>query len=151
MTFQPLGPRAVHARFAGGAVTSAGGARRRGEAERRTGALPQCAACFTDHRDPDALEHTVGPRVRQRVSGLALGYEDLHAPDPPRLAPWLATWVGTTDPTGQDRRRAQDQGTPWAGKRTRNRRERTPPAARAARRSQQIGAQPEASERVVVD
>ena len=47
-----------------------------GEAERVTGTLRQLAACFTDYRDPDAIEHPVAQLVAQRVCGLALGYED---------------------------------------------------------------------------
>ena len=151
LTFQPLGARAVVARFDGGAVTSDGGALLLGEAERFTGALHQFATCFTDHRDPDAIEHTVLQLVSQRVYGLALGYEDLNDHDTLRLDPLLATLVGKTDPTGQDRLRAQDQGKPLAGKSTLNRLELTPPEATAASRYQKIVAHPEAIERLFVD
>jgi hypothetical protein len=151
LTFQPLGPRDVVARFDGGAITSDGGALLLGEAERLTGALRQFAACFTDHRDPDAIEHTVLQLVSQRVYGLALGYEDLNDHDALRLDPLLATLVGKTDPTGQDRLRAQDKGKPLAGKSTLNRLELTPPDANAASRYQKIVACPEAIERLFVD
>ncbi|MGH7224649.1 MAG: hypothetical protein ACRELF_15610, partial [Gemmataceae bacterium] len=40
--------------------------------------------------------------------------------------PLLATLVGKTDPTGQDRLRCQDKGKPLAGKSTLNRLELTP-------------------------
>src|SRR5262249_6247123 len=89
LTFQPLGQRDVVARFDGGTLTSDGGALLLGEAERLTGALRQFAACVTDHRDPDALEHT-------RIYGLALGYEDLNDHDTLRRDPLLATLVGQT-------------------------------------------------------
>ncbi|HKB37291.1 MAG TPA: IS1380 family transposase [Gemmataceae bacterium] len=151
LTFQPLGTRDVLARFDGGAVTSDGGALLLGEAERLTGALRQCAACFTDYRDPDATEHTVLQLVSQRVYGLALGYEDLNDHDTLRLDPLLATLVGKTDPTGQDRFRAQDRGKPLAGKSTLNRLELTPPDANAGSRYQKIVAHPEALERLFVD
>ena len=151
LTFQPLGQRDVVARFDGGTITSDGGALLLGEAERLTGALRQFAACFTDHRDPDALEHTVLQLVSQRVYGLALGYEDLNDHDSLRLDPLLATLVGKTDPTGRDRRRPQDQGKPLAGKSTLNRLELTPPDASPASRYQKIVAQPEAMERLFVD
>jgi len=150
-TFQPLGARAVLARFDGGAVTSDGGALLLGEAERLTGTLRQFAACFTDYRNPDALEHTVLQLVSQRVYGLALGYEDLNDHDTLRLDPLLATLVGKTDPTGQDRLRAQDQGKPLAGKSTLNRLELTPPDASADSRYQKIVAHPEAIEPLFVD
>src|SRR5215471_433732 len=151
LTFQPLGPRDVVARFDGGAITSDGGALLLGEAERLTGALHQFAACFTDHRDPDAIEHTVLQLVSQRVYGLALGYEDLNDHDTLRRDPLLATLVGKTDPTGQDRLRAQDRGKPLAGKSTLNRLELTPPDANAGSRYQKIVAHPEAIERLFVD
>src|SRR5262245_33351760 len=151
LTFQPLGRRDVVARFDGGAITSDGGALLLGEAERLTGTLRHFAACFTDYRNPDALEHTVLQLVSQRVYGLALGYEDLNDHDTLRRDPLLATLVGNTDPTGQDRLRAQDKGKPLAGKSTLNRLELTPPDASAASRYQKIVAQPEAIERLFVD
>src|SRR5262245_27781995 len=150
LTFQPLGQRDVVARFDGGTITSDGGALLLGEAERLTGALRQFAACFTDHRDPDALEHTVLQLVSQRVYGLALGYEDLNDHDTLRRDPLLATLVGKTDPTGQDRLRGQDKGKPLAGKSTLNRLELTPPDAGPASRYQKIVAQPEAVQRLFV-
>lgn len=151
LTFQPLGARDVCARFDGGAVTSDGGALLLGEAERLTGALRQFAACFTDHRNPKAIEHTALQLVSQRVYGLALGYEDLNDHDTLRLDPLLATLVGKTDPTGLNRLRAQDQGKPLAGKSTLNRLELTPPEATADSRYQKIVARPEAIERLFVD
>src|SRR5262245_53663742 len=151
LPFQPLGPRDVVARFDGGTITSDGGALLLGEAERLTGTLRHFAACFTDHRDPDALEHTVLQLVSQRVYGLALGYEDLNDHDTLRRDPLLATLVGKADPTGQDRLRAQDKGKPLAGKSTLNRLELTPPEANADSRYQKIVAHPEALERLSVD
>lgn len=151
LTFQPLGARDVCARFDGGAVTSDGGALLLGEAERLTGALRQFAACFTDHRNPKAIEHTALQLVSQRVYGLALGYEDLNDHDTLRRDPLLATLVGKTDPTGLNRLRAQDQGKPLAGKSTLNRLELTPAEATADSRYHKIVARPEAIERLFVD
>jgi hypothetical protein len=34
------------------------------------------AACLPDRRDPDKVRHTIQDLVRQRVFGLACGYED---------------------------------------------------------------------------
>src|SRR5262245_2265767 len=110
LVFQPLGARSVVARFDGGTICSDGGCLLLGEAERLTGTLRQFAACFTDHRDPEAIEHTVGELVAQRVYGLALGYEDLNDHDTLRLDPLLATLVGKGDPTGADRLRPRDRG-----------------------------------------
>ncbi|MCB1850236.1 MAG: transposase [Gammaproteobacteria bacterium] len=40
--------------------------------------LERFAEQFTDHRDPELIEHSVRVLVGQRVLGLALGYEDLN-------------------------------------------------------------------------
>ena len=151
LVFQPLGQRAVVGRFDGGTISSDGGCLLLGEAERLTGTLRQLAACFTDHRDPDAIEHTAGQLVAQRVYALALGYEDLNDHDDLRRDPLLATLVGKVDPTGADRLRPRDRGKALAGKSTLNRLELTPPDATAASRNQKIVAHPEAIERLFVE
>ena len=151
LVFQPLGPRAVIGRFDGGTISSDGGCLLLGEAERLTGALRQLAACFTDHRDAGAIEHTVAQLVAQRVYGLALGYEDLNDHDTLRLDPLLATLVGKADPTGAGRPRRRDRGKALAGKSTLNRLELTPPDATAESRYQKIVARPEAIERLFVE
>ena len=56
--FQPLGSRDVVAGFDGGTITSDGGVLLLGEVEAKTHILQQFAACFTDHRDPDLIEHS---------------------------------------------------------------------------------------------
>ena len=77
LLFAPLGPRQVVASFDGGAVTSAAGGLLLREAEARFRFGEQFARCFTDHRDPDRVEHTLPQLLKQRVFGLCLGYEDL--------------------------------------------------------------------------
>jgi len=49
--------------------------------EERTHILKRLAGCFVDHRDPELIEHSVGSLVKQRVYGIALGYEDLNDHD----------------------------------------------------------------------
>jgi len=83
LAFHPLGRRDVVARFDGGRITSDAGGLLLRETERLTGILRQFSACYTDHRDPDRIEHTVEQLIAQRVYGLALGYEDLNE-DPQR-------------------------------------------------------------------
>ncbi len=39
------------------------------------------AACFTDGRDQEQVEHTLETLIAQRVHGVALGYEDLNDND----------------------------------------------------------------------
>src|SRR6202171_5626659 len=76
--FPMIGPRQVPADFNGGDITSDGGALLLRKAEELTSILRQFAACFTDHRNPDLIEHPLKDLIAQRVYGLALGYEDLN-------------------------------------------------------------------------
>ena len=110
LEFHPLGARKIVARFDGGAITSDAGALLLRECERATGIIAQFARCFTDHRDPQLIEHTVEALVGQRVYALALGYEDLNDHDALRHDPLLAALVGKLDPTGQSRKREGDRG-----------------------------------------
>jgi hypothetical protein len=149
--FEPLSGRQVIARFDGGTITSDGGALLLAEVERHSGILRRLAQCFTDHRDPEVIEHTALQLLSQRIYALALGYEDLNDHDTLRTDPLLATLVGKTDPTGQDRLRRQDRGKPLAGKSTLNRLELTPADANAACRYKKIVADPDAIDRLFVD
>ncbi len=126
------------ARFDGGAITSDAGGLLLREVEARTGILRRFAACFTDHRDPDLVEHTVYELIAQRVFALALGYEDLNDHDALRHDPLLAVLVGKSDPAGRERRQRQDRGKSLAGKSTLNRLEMTPVGADAKSRYKEI-------------
>jgi hypothetical protein len=121
LEFQGLTRRTVVASFDGGTVSSDGGVLLLAEVDRRLGLLGLFAACFKDHRNPDLVEHSIEELVRQRVFGLALGYEDLNDHHELRTDPLLASVVGKSDPTGSDRRQEQDRGKPLAGKSTLNR------------------------------
>jgi hypothetical protein len=123
--FQDLGSRDVLADFHGGRITSDAGALLLREVEAQLGLLDQFATCFTDHRDPDRIEHTLVALLKQRVFGLCLGYEDLNDHDRLRHDPILAVLVGVTDPLGEERARPADRGKPLAGKSTLNRLELT--------------------------
>lgn len=125
--FEPLEKREVKASFDGGPITSDAGGLLLREVESRCGILRQFSECFTDHRDPDLIEHTVRELVGQRVYGIALGYEDLIDHDDLRVDSLLAVLVGKKDPTGESRQRKQDKGKPLAGKSTLNRLELTRP------------------------
>lgn len=59
LLFQDLGDRTVVARFDGGTVTSDAGGLLLREVEAKFGFIERFARCFTDHRDPDAVEHTL--------------------------------------------------------------------------------------------
>jgi len=97
LRFQEVAGRAVVARFDGGALTSDGGAVLLREVERATGILHQFAACFRDERDPARTKHSVASLIRQRVYGLALGYEDLNDHDALRHDPLFAVLAERDD------------------------------------------------------
>ena len=149
--FQRQGGRRVEGNFEGGKITSDGGGLLLSEVETRFGILEQFASCFTDHRNPDLIEHTLEELLAQRVYGLALGYEDLNDHDDLRRDPLLATLAGKRDPLGEHRLRERDRGAPLAGKSTLNRLELTSPDATAAERYKKIVAHPERIDRLFVD
>lgn len=96
--FHPQKRREIRAQFDGGAITSDGGGLLLREVEKRVGILHRFAACFTDYRNPDLIEHQVAEMVAQRVYGLALGYEDLNDHEELRNDPLLAVLVEKGDP-----------------------------------------------------
>lgn len=127
--FQQLGNRDVLAAFDGGHITSDAGALLLREIDSQFGFLESFAACFSDHRDEELIEHPLVDLLKQRIFGICLGYEDLNDHDSLRLDPLLATAVGKTDPLGLDRIHQADRGKPLAGKSTLNRLELTPVGA----------------------
>src|SRR5262245_33586970 len=150
LEFQACGARQVVAEFNGGTITSDGGVLLLKEVETKRKILKQFAACFTDHRDPDKIEHTVEELVGQRIYGLALGYEDLNDHDDLRRDPLLATVVGKGDPTGDSRRRRRDRGKALAGKSPLNRLELTPVGADEDSRYKKVRCRTHDAERLFV-
>ncbi len=67
--FAPVEGRAVVAGFDGGAITSDAGALLLGATERAIDLVGRFAACFTDARDPERVEHAVATlaQLRQRL------------------------------------------------------------------------------------
>ena len=139
--FHPLKRREIRAQFDGGAITSDGGGLLLREVEKRIGILRQFAACFTDYRNPDLIEHTVEELVAQRVYGLALGYEDLNDHEELRNDPLLAVLVEKGDPGSQA----------LAGKSTLNRLELTKETASRKERYKKIVLDHGAVDRLLVD
>lgn len=151
LTFQNLGSRDVIARFDGGTVTSDAGGLLLREVEAKFRFIEQFARCFTDHRDPELVEHTLPELLKQRIFGLCLGYEDLNDHDQLRHDPLLAVLVGKKDPQGQRRVRGRDRGKALAGKSTLNRLELTPVRANAASRYKKVVAHLDAMQGFFVD
>ena len=151
LEFHDLGRRAVIARFDGGAISTDGGALLLRAVEEKTGLLAAIADHFTDHRDPELIEHQVGELVSQRIIALALGYADLNDHDRLRVDPLLAVAAGKPDPTGEKRRREQDRGKALASSSTLNRLELTPADANSDARYKKIVADQAGLDRELVE
>ena len=119
--FQPHGRREVVGKFDGERMSSDGGALLLRSADMLFDVTSRLAACFTDHRKPERIEHALPVLVAQRVMGIALGYEDINDHDRLRDDSALALAVGCDDLTGDDRARERDRGHPLAGSSTLNR------------------------------
>lgn len=89
--------------------------------EGHMGLMGKLAACFTDKRDPELIEHTTEELLRQRIGGLTLGYEDVNDHDRLRLDPLQALVAGKIDVLGQERREERDRGKALAARATLNR------------------------------
>jgi hypothetical protein len=92
--FAPVEGRRVVGSFDGGRITSDAGALLLGSADRAIRLTERFAACFTDTRMAELVEHSVSTMVTQRVIGIALGYEDLNDHDELRHDPVLAVLAG---------------------------------------------------------
>jgi hypothetical protein len=79
--FPAVKKRTVSASFTGGDVTSDGGIALVRQTDRRLGLTKALAKVLPDARDPDRIEHPMLSLVRQRIYGLAQGYEDLNDHD----------------------------------------------------------------------
>lgn len=78
MDFGRLGRRVVQGCFDGGSMTSDGGVMLLGQVDRKLGLMDAAARCIADPRNPLLITHDVRDMLRQRVYGLALGWEDLN-------------------------------------------------------------------------
>jgi DDE family transposase len=112
--FPAVEGRQVVAGFDGGAITTDAGALLLGQTDRAIRLTERFAACFTDTRTAELVEHQVETLVMQRVVGIALGYEDLNDHDELRNDPVLAVLVGKLTAQRSD-------CAPLAGKSTLNR------------------------------
>ena len=74
--FSTLSSQPVHAVFDEPDTTSDGGALLVKAADQRLGLTEALAACLEDARAAERIDHTLHDLLRQRIYGLALGYED---------------------------------------------------------------------------
>lgn len=150
LEFQGARGKRVEARFDAGRTSSDGGLLLLRELEKRRGIVARFARCFTDHRRPELIEHSVEELLLQRVLGIVVGYEDLNDHDKLRDDPLLAIASGKADPLGEGRR-ARDRGHGLAGKSTLNRLELTPADANAQSRYKKVVYDGAAIDRFFVD
>jgi hypothetical protein len=109
----------VEGGFSGGALSSDGGVLLVRQIDHGLGVTRALARCFEDRRDERFVDHSVEELLRQRIYGMALGYEDLNDHARLRYDPLLAVACEKTDPLGRDR--LHDQSAALAGAATLNR------------------------------
>ena len=151
MEFQGLGRKKIQAAFDGGHISSDGGALLLRELDNRLKITEEFSACFTDHRDPDLIEHSVLELLRQRIYGLALGYEDLNDHDDLLRDPLLALALGKQDVEGRERKRESDMGKALASSSTLNRLELAKQDATKKERYKKIVYNGEAIQNLLID
>ena len=78
LTFPSFDRRKIEASFTGGDVSSDGGILLLREADRRLGLVAALDKVLVDPRHPVFITHRQVDLLRQRIYGLALGYEDLN-------------------------------------------------------------------------
>jgi len=81
LTFSSFDRRRIEGSFSGGEVSSDGGVMLLRSADRRLGLCAALDAVLADARNPQAIRHRQVDLLRQRIYGLALGYEDLNDHD----------------------------------------------------------------------
>jgi hypothetical protein len=79
--FPSFDRRKIEAGFTGGDVSSDGGVMLLREADRRLGLTKALSGMLLDPRDPLLITHPQEDLLRQRIYGLAAGYEDLNDHD----------------------------------------------------------------------
>ncbi|WP_341754737.1 transposase [Candidatus Tisiphia endosymbiont of Dioctria rufipes] len=93
--FTKVKNRQLAINFTGGDISSDGGALLLREADKRLGITDELAKLFPDKHDPSKITHSLVSMLKQRIYGIALGYEDLNDHDNLRKCPALQTTVGT--------------------------------------------------------
>lgn len=94
LTFSPLSRRRIEADFSGGHITSDAGLLLLREVDKRHQLTERLARTLIDQRDPTLIRHQLDMMVRQRVFGVAGGYEDLNDHDTLRFDQALQTATG---------------------------------------------------------
>jgi hypothetical protein len=85
--------RKIDTQFNGGAITSDGGVLLLREIDRQLNLSAELSAVIPDPRNPLRITHTQESLLKQRIYGVALGYEDLNDHDKLRTDPAFQTAV----------------------------------------------------------
>lgn len=96
LPFPSLGSKVVGADFRGGRLTTDAGALLLREVEHRLGRFQASAACIPDPRQPELITHDQKSVLAQRITAIALGYEDLNDHQTLRDDPALQLAAGRT-------------------------------------------------------
>ncbi len=146
LTFSRLGTKAVVADFRGGRLTTDAGALLLRQVERRLGLLDALDAAIPDPRRPELIEHDQKALLAQRITALALGYEDLNDHHALRADPALQVVAGR-DPAPE-----ATLASPWTLCRLENRVDRAAAARIAAVLVEQfLAAHPEPPEALILE
>jgi Transposase DDE domain group 1 len=113
----------VSVAFDGGMLSSDAGVLLLRSVEKRLGIAARLAACLTDRRAPDRIEHTLEEMLRLRMFAIAAGYEDGNDCDALRHDPVFKMAVG----------RAPESGDPLCSQPTMSRLENAPSRIEIAR------------------
>ena len=111
LTFPSFDRRRIEAGFGGADISSAGGILLLRQIDRRLGLTQAISEAIPDPRAPERIEHSQLQQLRQRVYGIAHGYEDLNDHDTLRHDPtWhevkrVTVWSAKHDP-------------PWTGRKS---------------------------------
>jgi hypothetical protein len=94
LPFASVGPKAVIADFTGGRITTDAGALLLREVDNRLGLTQAIDAAIPDPRHPLFIVHTQRAMIAQRITAIALGYEDLNDHQTLRSDPVLQVAAG---------------------------------------------------------
>src|SRR5690554_103155 len=94
LTFSPLSRRQIEADFSGGHITSDAGLLLLREVDNQHQLTQRLATVLNDARNPVLVRHKLQSMSRQRVFGVAAGYEDLNDHETLRADQALQTATG---------------------------------------------------------
>jgi len=102
LLFPAVAGKEVTARFDGGDITSDGGALLLAQADRKIGLVKAMAEQIVDVRQSAKVQHSLPTLLRQRIVGIACGYEDANDFDYLASDPALKLACGRAPQSGQD-------------------------------------------------